>query len=285
MDAIGEKIEHEMWGGRIPVVFNLSRHEVTTMEAPLSFCQLLPRMSYLPLFTKEVREHFLPSAPALEDELWLEYKTTPLKWDLPIGVLFDLLRDDPELPFMLTVHFLGFPAKVLLRCRNMMTVRSNFMNTLKESCYLRYGHGRAASSLNEKDHDVMWHSLGASSRSEYAGLISRLDLQFGKPAVVPVRLLLNGFGEEFNYDLRLIQRPVSLLSIEGGPTTLGTTIQQILPGVALDDQGAVRPGVTILIQGISPPLTCPIEWLGQHMRHPDLFLYICVRRRSSTEVK
>jgi len=115
MDAIGEKLEHEMWAGRIPVMYNLDKHEVTSMEAPLAFCQLLPRMSYLPLWTKDVREHFRSSAPALEDELWLDYKATPLKWDLPTGVLFDLLHEEGQLPFVLTVHFLGFPSKVLLR--------------------------------------------------------------------------------------------------------------------------------------------------------------------------
>lgn len=283
MDAIGEKLEHEMWAGRIPVMFNLDKHEVTSMEAPLSFCQLLPRMSYLPLWTKDVREHFRSSAPALEDELWLDYKTTPLKWDLPIGVLFDLLREEGELPFMLTVHFLGFPSKVLLRCKNMMAVRSNFMNSLKESCYLQYGHGKAASSFNEKDHDAMWHSISTGSRSEYAGLISRLNLQFGKPTVVALRVLINGFGEKYNYDLRLIQRPIPLLTPEGQPTTLAMALEQVLPGVCVDSNGKPLSGVSVLVQGVVPEMDCSLEWLSHYMRHPDLFLYVCVRRKPSAD--
>jgi hypothetical protein len=42
------------------------------MEPPLAYCALLSRMSYLPLETKAVRGHFLPSAAALEDEMWFE---------------------------------------------------------------------------------------------------------------------------------------------------------------------------------------------------------------------
>jgi len=115
-------------------------------------------------------------------------------------------------------------------------------------------------------------------RSEYAGLISRLHLQFGPPTVVALRVLINGFGEKYNYDLRLLQRPVALLT-EGRPTTLGEALEQLLPGVCLEGGKPVA-GVKVLVQGVSPGLDCELEWLAHYMRHPDLFLYVCVRRAS-----
>jgi autophagy-related protein 5 len=138
---------------------------------------LLPRMAYLPLATQAVREHFLPSAAALEDEMWFDYDGVPLKWctslpraaararrrmssahcasrNVPIGVLHDVLSHTDDSLWKLTgwpgsrvaaaavsfdfpargsvVHFRNFPQDKLLRCPNVETVRSAFMNTLKE---------------------------------------------------------------------------------------------------------------------------------------------------------
>ncbi len=135
---------------------------------------LLPRMAYLPLATQAVREHFLPSAAALEDEMWFDYDGVPLKWctslpcsrarrrmssshhasrNVPIGVLHDVLSPTDDSLWKLTgwsaptlatavsldfpargsaVHFRNFPQDKLLRCPNVETVRSAFMNTLKE---------------------------------------------------------------------------------------------------------------------------------------------------------
>jgi hypothetical protein len=39
-----------------------------------------PRGSYLPLVTQNVRDHFVLSAPVLIDEMWFDYKGTPLRW-------------------------------------------------------------------------------------------------------------------------------------------------------------------------------------------------------------
>ena len=75
-----EKISAEMWNGSIPVIFTLAPQEVTAMEAPLPLCLSLPRQSYLPCVTQEVRQHFLSSAPAREDEMWFEWEQIPLKW-------------------------------------------------------------------------------------------------------------------------------------------------------------------------------------------------------------
>lgn len=31
-----------------------------------------------------------------------------------------------------------------------------------------------------------------------------------------------------------------------------------------------------LVQGISPPLVTPVQWLSEHLSHPDNFLHICI---------
>ena len=32
----------------------------------------------------------------------------------------------------------------------------------------------------------------------------------------------------------------------------------------------------IVVQGIEPPLETPVQWLSEHLSHPDNFLHICM---------
>jgi len=89
-------IAKKSWGGQVPVVFDLAVSEITSLETPPSFFvstfvnspgssdlrrqALLPRISYLPVVTSAVRNHFLPFAPAREDEMWFESSFVALKW-------------------------------------------------------------------------------------------------------------------------------------------------------------------------------------------------------------
>jgi hypothetical protein len=34
---------------------------------------------------------------------------------------------------------------------------------------------------------------------------------------------------------------------------------------------------TVLVQGVSPSLDTPIQWLSEHLSYPDNFLHICVK--------
>lgn len=286
MDAIDEKAEQEMWEARIPVIFNLAPHEVTTMEPPLSYCVLLPRMSYLPLVTKRVRDHFLPSAPAIEDEMWFEFNSTPLKWDLPIGVLFDLVSCGEELPMKITVHFQGFPTKGILRCRNLATVQAHFFNSLKECCYLIFSTAKAAGSLTQADHNELWKSVLQSDRTAHALVCAKLEAMFGansREPKLPVRMLLSGFGSELNYDMRIIQRPLDPVGSEGAPQTLGSILRATVPTIvfAPEDDTTIKKNIQVLIQGIPVPLHTPAKWLCDHLRHPDLFLYISIVKVAS----
>lgn len=110
----------------------------------------------------------------MEDELWLEYDGIPLKWGIPVGVLFDLLCPNADndaaaasptsspnlsLPWRIVVHFQSFPLKKLQRCRTLFTVRQHFLNTWKESAYLRFASSRVAAACTPNDHQRMWDAL------------------------------------------------------------------------------------------------------------------------------
>ena len=142
----------EVWRGEIPTVFHLAPEEVASLDSPIPFHMCLPRQSLLPFVTKPVRQHFLPFTPPLvgDSEMWFEHKDTPLHWQLPIGVLFDLVSGaEPaefELPWRLTVHFHAFPSGTLLRS-SPREAEQLLLNALKEACYLRCGSALPVMSL------------------------------------------------------------------------------------------------------------------------------------------
>lgn len=82
----------ESWASFIPAVFSLAPDEVTTLEAPQRYYFCLPRQALLPFVTAPVQVHFLPFAPPMgRGEVWFEYASEPLLWQIPIGALWSYL--------------------------------------------------------------------------------------------------------------------------------------------------------------------------------------------------
>ena len=134
------------WAGCIPAVFSLAQDEVTTLEPPPCYHANLPRQSWLPLVTGEVVEHFLPFAPpmARASSMWMQCRGEPLRWQVPVGVLFDLLTsgdDQPGngdmLPWQLTVRFQARPTDQLRG--SVDDAKALVRSALKESAFLRCG--------------------------------------------------------------------------------------------------------------------------------------------------
>jgi autophagy-related protein 5 len=179
LDSAGlaaDAARREAWAGCIPAVFSLAADEVTTLKPPPSYHLNLPRQSFLPLVTGPVVEHFLPFAPpmAQPDSMWLQHGGEPLRWQVPIGVLYDLLVEADNasascsaLPWQLVVRFQGGlvgqtgshgllrstadDAKALVRC------------ALKESTYLRCGSARPVMDLSPADDARIFKALSAAA--------------------------------------------------------------------------------------------------------------------------
>jgi hypothetical protein len=119
-----------VWDGAIPVCLSLDEHEVASPLSPPSMFVLLPRHAYLPQLRDAAFAHFRDVLPPGDDELWFDAGGVPLKWQLPCGVLHDLLGGG-ELPWRLRVHFRAFPEGVLAHCNGLDAVRGHLFNSLK----------------------------------------------------------------------------------------------------------------------------------------------------------
>eukprot|EP01122_Echinamoeba_exundans_P006983 TRINITY_DN2066_c0_g1_i1.p1 TRINITY_DN2066_c0_g1~~TRINITY_DN2066_c0_g1_i1.p1 ORF type:complete len:195 (-),score=21.36 TRINITY_DN2066_c0_g1_i1:372-956(-) len=162
-ELVDRDIRQRIWQGTVPVAVELSPNEVTTLEKPRPFYMSWPRCSYLTLASNPVKEFFASFAPAVTDELWFEGPAgIPLKWHIPVGVLFDLYSNG-ELPLSVTAHFQSFPSESLLRCPGPNTVRSHFMNQLKESTHVKYGDTKKVNEMSMKETTDIWEGVAQGS--------------------------------------------------------------------------------------------------------------------------
>ncbi len=117
------EVLREVWDGRVPTCFTLAAPEVETLTAPEPFYLMLPRLSYLPVVTDKLRKHFsrFVSTALQERTMWFEFEGIPLRWHLPVGVLFDqvcIINKELLPPWNITVHFDKFPNNEIIQFRS-----------------------------------------------------------------------------------------------------------------------------------------------------------------------
>ena len=87
--------------------------------------------------------------------MYFEFNRQPLKWNIPIGVQFDtqvgLQGKKEEIPWCLIFHYRNNPVNQYFTSGH-KTYHFNFMNSLKESLFLRMGDANELlGNLSKKD--------------------------------------------------------------------------------------------------------------------------------------
>eukprot|EP00899_Mesostigma_viride_P014973 jgi/Mesvir1/23477/Mv22326-RA.1 len=172
-------LQRELWAGAVPIKVSLHVTEITSLPPPSPLYLIAPRLSYLPSLVSRIREHFDGALPlAGSDAPWFEFQSVPLKWHIPVGVLFDIFSNDARLPWELTIHFrCAYPSDQLPACdvsSNNGDVRWNYMNQLKEATYLACGSAKPVMSLSKKEQEDLWESVLRTQLDEYLTASSKL---------------------------------------------------------------------------------------------------------------
>ncbi|XP_076817004.1 autophagy protein 5-like [Clavelina lepadiformis] len=263
----------KLWNGRIPACFELAMYEVKANSKPAPYYVMLPRSSYLTLFTDKIRDFFeIHMETGTIDEVWFEFRGKTLKWHYPCGLLFDMCCDpSTDLPWHITVHFQSFPEKDIMRCPGVDAIESHYISVLKEADQLKH-RMQVYSSLNQSQHKQLWHGLKTDNFEEFWDINKKfMEGHEGTMAFknIPVRIY---------FEKRIIQKLFPSVRVENDSerdVTLHNALSNCIPEL-FEDLDRKTETTAVLIQGTTPPFNTPLQWLSKNLAYADNFLHICV---------
>ncbi|XP_065319952.1 autophagy protein 5-like isoform X2 [Gordionus sp. m RMFG-2023] len=146
-------IKKLIWDGNIAISLTLAKDELNTVGIPEPYFLMIPRFFYYPLIWIKIKHYYVHLDNKLKDKslFWLENNGKPLKWNYPIGVLYDTYQNKITKPWNLVIHFelLQYTAE---------TIEALFFSMLKEADYLK-SKSQNINSLQKKDLNQLWQSL------------------------------------------------------------------------------------------------------------------------------
>lgn len=273
MAADDREILREVWQGRLPMCFSLAQDEESSSKKEPCFL-MVPRLTYITLIAEKILKHFKKPQELPEgEELWFEFNHQPLKWHYPVGVLFDLLTDNTPLPWKVKVHFKNFPEDELLHCKSKEVVEAHFMSSVKEADILKH-RGQVINNMQKRDHKQLWQGVQNDKFDQFWTINRRLMERTNEEPFksIPLRI--------YQRDKMYIQRLSKPVTDTGEPLNLGHVLDALLPEelVACDNSSRM-----VLIHGVEVPMETPIQWLSEHLSHPDNFLHIVVLQREDLD--
>lgn len=301
------QIKHRVWEGTINVRVvleytpNVSSESSSGSPSPsgadteslLSVKEFLIsvyRNSYVPTFLPLLVEYFSVYVEGLATiPVWLEYDETPLKWNLPVGVLYDTLtlpetnrREDSNIwtlhlrfkdqypkttiiPFIYTVTDDDNDSSVIDYAKSLHEL---MVNQLKQSCFVMNGTAKPMLNLSKEDSTKLWESIENHNLAHYNQVNKRIcPLDTSLLLRVPVKVYIPGLGQT-------IQHPVSPFNVNGTPSTLRNVIEANIPQLnQVPDKK-----LTALIHGIivDDMLDTPVIQFWDLFKYMDNFLHIVV---------
>jgi len=267
--AEDREVLREIWEGRLPVCFTLATEEVATPASPDPFYMMVARITYFPLVIDKVKRHFVRhvAADKSENEMWLEFEMQPLKWHLPIGVLYDFAVTDGTLPWQITVHFDKFPVNKLMKFPTKDVIESHLMSCLKEADALKH-RTHLMSLMQERDHNQLWLGL-LHDKFDQFWAVNRKLMDAPSPDEgfrhIPFRLYCEP-------EMMATSRPYVQFLIKAAENERKTTLHDLIERANLKTKGEVQ----VTTHGVVLPMETPLQWLSQHLSYPDNFLHLCV---------
>ncbi|XP_068643031.1 autophagy protein 5 isoform X1 [Aristolochia californica] len=286
---LGTEAQKLVWGAAIPLQIHLDESEITTLTPPPPSLVMGHRLGYLPLLIPLLKPHFNSSLPPGVDTIWFDYKGLPLKWYIPIGVLFDLLCAEPERPWNVTVHFRGYPAEILMPCDGEDSIKWSFINSLKEAAYVVNGNCKNVMNMSQSDQLELWKCVGKANMEGYHRISSKLKLgtameEFmariqcssmqphqgttdadhigpSRTGRIPVRLYVRNIEEHLDdltdatpinsWDqISYLNRPIEIRNNEGMYLTLHDALKALLPEIFMDESSLDEQNSNMILEDV-----------------------------------
>ncbi|CUM62521.1 uncharacterized protein PRCAT00000072001 [Priceomyces carsonii] len=275
------EIKSKLWNGTINIKISFMVDKNSDRK---EFLFTAYRNSYFPIHFPLIISYFklfdkhLPYQP-----IWLEYDSVPIKWNLPIGVLYDYLRlpsdsenRDVENCWNIQLRQSDYPVEHIIpfMYKNEDTtiayeksLKELVVNQLKQSCFVLNGTSRPIMNLSEHDSDDLWDSIKYHNLSQNSKINNKIIP--AKIHKIPLKIYIQGASNA-------IQAPVSSQE-EGRPVILDSVLKNLLPDlfagsniIALVHIHGIHSDSFMGKNGLS------IFELWNVFKHLDNFLYVFV---------
>ena len=253
-------ITKQLWMGKIPVEFSLCMSDNACATLPSNQFGLYSRFSYLPAAGASIVEYFRLSAVDMLSDVWFESNGIPLRVNLPIGVLYDLMHRRsttiPIVPWKIVVHFTGFPGEKVIKCPNEISSARLFAHSLKQALFLLYGSTRPYNTLPLDSQESLWLAAKWGQLSRFDHLVEMLMPNIESIRTIPVRIV-------FSTQSVTLQRPFFSHLADGTVTsfsivrkTVNDYIKSMMPAVISGETQDLTSHVSITTPENTAPLEC-----------------------------
>ncbi|OBA20361.1 hypothetical protein METBIDRAFT_44020 [Metschnikowia bicuspidata var. bicuspidata NRRL YB-4993] len=276
---MSQQVTEKVWNGLVHVRVSYQDAEYL-LEAK--------RMLYFPVYFPRIIDFFRIATGCLDlcaQPVWLEHGNVAIRWNLPVGLLYDLLylpdhetaRDRSwTLVLRLASPHNPYPSDQIIpfgpasgETVDYDTLLNQvFINALKQSCYVLNGNSRSVLSLSADDTCALWRAMAKHDMSVYSNIRRKLATPGqGTRHRLPLKIFEAGSAT-------LFQAPVWSADTDGRPNTLARAMSAQVAGLS------ARPFPRVYVHGVNVDvlLNEPLVDLWTRFRFMDNFLYIVITR-------
>jgi len=223
-------------------------------------------------------------------DIWLqvggETSARPLKWQYPIGVLFDLFNYNSELPWRITLRLKDFPDELIRCSREQLQV--SFIQTLKEADQLKH-KGSVIYGMKAEQQSRLFDSLCNDRFDDFWSVNQQL---MANKSSAPAAKGQQHAGESGSNSGRILHVPIRFYDstrrgaasfrqtlVNPSETLLDALKKAFGPSDAEDDDELLGGGgFEAISHGIQIPLNTPAIWLARNLAYPDNFVHVVLRQ-------
>lgn len=262
-------IKDKLWNGSLNVRILLEQ-STDTREYLLS----VHRNSYYPFYYDQLVSYFKVYVPRLEEHsIWLEYDGVPVKWNLPIGTLYDYLHlttrlTDNSNVWTLILKYKDFPSDYIIpfykegtQINYLKSLSEVLVNQLKQSCFVINGSSKVIMNLSGADTAGLLDAIQTHNLAKFESVNDQL-VALAKFRKIPVRIYVAGTD-------RVIQVPIVGTTSAGEEIILGEVLRNHVPEM-------VHKNAKPYIHGIDSSSLSGVGIIDvwKVFKHLDNFLYI-----------
>lgn len=268
-------LKEKIWNGsvKIKILFDLEDG-----GDKKEFLVNIPRLSYFPVYFDSIVSYFkIFVVEILHSPVWLAYEDVPIKWNLPVGVLYDnlflpsRLMLDQTRTWTLDLKYKQYPEEHIIpfiykneddTINYIRSVEEVLINQLKQSCYVMCGNSKPIMTLSQDDTTYLLESIRTHNLKLYGEISKKIRQNLIQK--IPMKIYISGTNNVINAPVDPKQHK-----------TIESILQTYLPNLLRDKVALVY------IHGINADDLLQEEEsdlveIWQYFKYLDNFLYVII---------